>query len=87
MFNKDHDERKPTLGDLADNVPRGVSQCLCTICLKYNKIADTRKTSRFSGYDDIYVEKTKELTEHQYLLCSDSVYAYVLKTRSWRKWT
>ena len=87
MFKKDHAELKPRLGDLGDNVPRGVSQCFCTICLKYNRIADTRKASRFSEYDEIYVEKTKELTAHQYLLCSASVYAYVLKARSWRKWT
>ena len=85
MFKKDHPELKPTLGDSADDVPRGVTQCLCTICTKYTKIFDTRKTSPFSSYDKIYVEKTKELTAHQYLLCSESMNAYVLKDRSWRK--
>lgn len=75
----------PKLAQLSDGVPRGIPQCLCRICLKYNTSADKRKKSKFSEYDDIRVERTHELTAHQYLLCSESVPAYVMKARSWRK--
>ncbi|KAL8827476.1 MAG: hypothetical protein Q9170_007000 [Blastenia crenularia] len=76
---------KPKIGMLSDGVPRAVRQCLCTVCLKYNTNVDMRKTSKFSEYDDISYDKVEELTPHQYLLCSDSVFAYVLKARRWER--
>ncbi|KAL8921843.1 MAG: hypothetical protein Q9172_003805 [Xanthocarpia lactea] len=74
---------KPMLGLLSDGVPQAVHQCWCTICLRNKAGVDMRKTSKYSEYDDIIPEKTKELTPHQYLLCSDSVNAFFMKTRTW----
>ena len=85
-FEIDHPPAMPNLGRMSDGLPRGVFQCLCPICLKLNTGVDMRKTSRYSEYDLIAVEKTKELTAHQYLLCSDSMWAFVMKDRIWSKW-
>lgn len=74
---------KPAVGKASDGVPDGVSPCLCHVCVKYNANPNKEKTSVFSGYDEIYPEVTNELTAHQYLICSDSVYAYILEARAW----
>lgn len=86
-YNNDETHLKPELGLLSDCMPQAVSQCLCAVCVKFNTGVDMRKTSKFSEYDDILVERTHELTAHQYLLCSESVCAYLIETRSWRKWS
>lgn len=86
-FSYDRPDVMPMLDEVLDGMPRGVSQCLCPTCVKLNTGIETRKTSRYSEYEDIPIEKTKELTAHQYLLCSNAVWAYVMKARSWRKCT
>lgn len=78
---------RPDLYQISDGVPQGVPQCLCTICLRFNAGVKMQKTAKFSEYDSIYVERINELTAHQYLLCSETVRAYVMSSRSWRKWT
>ncbi|KAL8792691.1 MAG: hypothetical protein Q9195_004751 [Heterodermia aff. obscurata] len=74
----------PVLGQVSDGLPKGVGQCLCPICLKVKRSVDTRRSSKFSDYEDMPVEKTRELTSHQYILCSRSVWAYFMKARGWR---
>ena len=86
VFATDKPGAKPQLGLVSNVLPQGVFQCLCAVCLKFNNTGvGVRKSSKYSEYDLIAVEKTKELTAHQYLLCSVSVWAYVMKDRSWRK--
>ena len=77
--------RRPLLGKIDDTSAYGVSECLCHVCLRSKKSGVRRKISRYSSYDDIYMEVTKSLTDHQYFLCPPSVYAYVFKTREWGK--
>ena len=76
----------PKIGNVPNGVPMGVSQCLCSVCLKYNTGASKRKTSIFDGYNDIYPERTDELTAHQYLICSAFVMAFITEARCWGKW-
>ena len=78
-------EDMPILGDISDGLPRGIRQCLCPVCLNFKRGVDMRKSSKFPDHENISVEKTRELTAHQYLLCSRSVWAYVMKARDWRK--
>ena len=80
-------QETPLLGQVSDGMPRGVRQCLCPVCLNIKRGADMRKNAKFPEYDDIPVKKATELTAHQYLLCARAVWAYVMKARSWRKWT
>ncbi|KAK6823805.1 hypothetical protein RU639_006242 [Aspergillus parasiticus] len=41
------------------------------------------KRRAFDDYDNIYLNSQDTLSDHQYLLCSSHVYAYVLKDRAW----
>ena len=85
LFKIDKPKARPQIGLVSDGLPQGVFQCLCAVCLRFNTGVDTRKSSKYSEYDLISVERTKELTAHQYLLCSESVWVYVMKDRSWCK--
>lgn len=77
--------KRPILGNVGDTPAYGVSECLCHVCLKSKQSGIRRKISRYSSYDDLYMETTKSLTDHQYFLCPPSVYAYVFKSREWGK--
>jgi hypothetical protein len=37
----------------------------------------------FSDYNDINPQETRELSEHQYLLCSPHMFGFILKDRSY----
>ena len=76
---------RPLLGDTYDTPAYGVSECLCHVCLKSKQRGVRPKSSRYSSYDDLYPEKTKSLTDHQYFLCPPSVPAYIFKSRAWGK--
>lgn len=79
----DQPDSRPALGKAPDGMPNGVSQCLCPVYLKYNIGASKRKNTKFNEYDNIYPEKTNKLTEHQYLICSGAVMAFVMDAREW----
>ncbi|MCJ1458205.1 hypothetical protein MMC28_008576 [Mycoblastus sanguinarius] len=66
-----------------DDVARGISQCLCHVCLKYKDRTGRMKASAFTDYDFIIPKKTKELTSHQYFLCPPGINAYVFSDRAW----
>ena len=68
-----------------DDVARGISQCLCHVCLKYKDRTGRMKASAFTDYDFIIPKKTKELTSHQYFLCPPGINAYVFSDRAWGK--
>ena len=77
--------KRPDLGKVGDTPTTGISDCLCHVCLKSNRRGIGRKTSKYSAYDEIDLETTKHLTDHQYFLCPPSVYAYLFKNRDWGK--
>lgn len=78
-------EHKPVLDEVDDTPAYRISECLCHVCLKSKQRGVRPKTSMYSSYDDIYPETTMSLTDHQYLLCPPSVYAYIFKSRAWGK--
>ncbi|KAL9594654.1 MAG: hypothetical protein Q9219_006915 [cf. Caloplaca sp. 3 TL-2023] len=84
-FSEVNAEVKPRLGVISDGIPRAVHECYCTFCLEFNTSVNKRRTSKFSTYDNIFVEKTSELTAHQYLLCWTAINAYIMKARCWGK--
>ena len=85
FLNQEKPGMKLDLGVIPDGMPRGVSQCLCSYCLKFNKGISSRSAPLFSDYNEIYIERTEKLSEHQYLLCMGSIWAYIFKLQSWRK--
>ena len=59
--------------------------CRCEQCVAPDSLSFKPANLRlkFSDYDDINPKECKELTQHQYLLCSPLFYAFVLKDRVW----
>ena len=67
--------------DLASNwrVPR----CGCKTCAATNVTSKTlNKRLYFDDYDNILPDATN-ITEHQYLLCTSHVWAFMLQDRFW----
>lgn len=84
-FMKEASAETPILGGLNDVMVFGVTDCLCSVCLKFKKRGYQAAKSKFSDYDGIYPETTKEITDHMKFLCRDSIQAYHLKSRTWGK--
>ena len=67
-----------------DGLPGGISQCPCPICTTYNERRKRQRIAKFHDYVEIYPERTKELTEHQYLVCAANIWAFHVESRAWR---
>ncbi|KAE9375264.1 P-loop containing nucleoside triphosphate hydrolase protein [Stipitochalara longipes BDJ] len=68
-----------------DDKSIGVSGCSCTACSKTKNIEGK---ARFAGYDQIPLktsESSKTLSDHQYLICSQNIFGFALKQRSWQR--
>ena len=74
--------RRPSRSVAARALPRG---CRCDECLS-TSLSDFKATDFyiiFAEYDGIDPLQHKALTSHQYMLCSQWFYAFVLKDRKW----
>lgn len=61
------------------------SDCTCNVC-KQRALERPRKVKAlFDDYNDIVPKDRKDLTPHMYLLCPSSMYGFVFKLRTWRK--
>lgn len=58
--------------------------CQCAVCAAATSETLYQRVA-FDDYDDINIDSTTELTEHQYFLCWSHVYAYALQDRLWGK--
>lgn len=68
------------LDDVGEKTFGGNPNCFCKRCTKLNSV---KKKSKFADYARINPMTTKELTAHQYFLCDRSVYAFIMKVRTW----
>jgi len=62
-----------------------IAICQCTACRAYNVEHPVQLLLPFASYDLIDVIDTESLTDHQYLLCSSELWAFVLKDRAYGK--
>ncbi|KAI1321381.1 P-loop containing nucleoside triphosphate hydrolase protein [Xylariaceae sp. FL0255] len=61
-----------------------LSDCQCRVCKKKKtELEVSQLASVFEKYNSIAPETWIELTDHQYILCADSIPAFVFRTRSW----
>lgn len=60
-------------------------RCECADCEDLEGVKKEYITTTFSGYDYINPRETKELSEHQYLLCMSHMFGFVLKDRTYGK--
>jgi hypothetical protein len=68
--------------DNGERTAGGIPNCSCSRCSTLSK---KTKKSPFAGYSRINPVNVKELTPHQYFLCTRSVIGFVLKIRSWQR--
>ena len=83
-YYEQYDDECPELDNSPDGIPGGISQCPCPICIQYSEGKRDQRIPKFNDYEEIYLERTKALTEHQYLLCAASIWAFHVDSRSWR---
>ena len=57
-------------------------RCECTECEDLDGMKEKYCNTMFSDYYDINPTETKELSEHQYLLCDSHLFAFILKDRT-----
>ncbi|KAI1744781.1 P-loop containing nucleoside triphosphate hydrolase protein [Xylaria scruposa] len=79
-----HTSNKMRLMDTGD-CRNWSSDCKCGACIrKMTNEKDSSKTvSLFEDYNCITIERTENLTPHQYFLCHFEIPAFVFKTRTW----
>lgn len=58
-------------------------KCTCPACDVDDPLLRVVRRYKFDDYDDIDLQSTKQLTDHQYLLCWSHVHGFVLKDRAW----
>ena len=59
--------------------------CLCPKCDELRGKEEKYIGTTFYHYDDIDPDETKELSEHQYLLCMPFMFGFILKDRRYGK--
>lgn len=72
----------PAIVDIGERSAGGIPGCDCTRCSSLNTKS---KRSPFAGYGRINPVNVKELTSHQYFLCTRLVHGFVMKIRAWQK--
>ncbi|KAF2104080.1 P-loop containing nucleoside triphosphate hydrolase protein, partial [Rhizodiscina lignyota] len=72
----------PPVVDLGERNAGGIPGCSCERCVALNS---KTKRSPFAGYARINPVNVKQLTPHQYFLCTRSIIGFVLKIRSWQR--
>jgi hypothetical protein len=60
-------------------------RCRCDTCETAYLETTNYVMLTFANYDDINPRETKELTEHQYLICYSHLFGFILKDRVFRK--
>ena len=84
-YSTERPRERPDLSDLSDVAVFGVTDCLCSVCRKYNNHGVQPSKSKYSDYNWIHPSTNKEPTQHMYFLCDDHVIAYHMKSRQWSK--
>jgi hypothetical protein len=60
-----------------------VARCECKQCEDVESLDQRYIATPFSDYDDIIPKETKEMSEHQYLICMSHMYGFILKDRTY----
>lgn len=79
-----NDHELSPLRILDDTSNETSARCFCPHCSMLS-LSWSRRRIHFTDYSAIAYEKTNELEEHQYFLCSRWIPAYFLKHREWSK--
>jgi len=60
-------------------------RCECSQCTDLDTTKEKYVSATFSDYDNIDPKETKELSEHQYMLCTSHMFGFILKDRTYGK--
>jgi arylamine N-acetyltransferase len=60
-------------------------RCECSRCTDSDTVKEKYISATFSDYDNIDPKETKELSEHQYMLCMSHMFGFILKDRTYGK--
>ncbi len=58
-------------------------RCECNKCTDFNTLKERYISATFSDYDNIDPKETKNLSEHQYMLCMSHMFGFILKDRTY----
>ena len=58
-------------------------QCECLQCAQSRFLSQVQEVTKFSDYDDIKPKEKEELSDHQYMLFSSHMYAFMLQDRTY----
>ncbi|KAL3465911.1 hypothetical protein BJX64DRAFT_252150 [Aspergillus heterothallicus] len=72
-----------TIADVELGERTRVPSCPCESCHAKETQEHSIQRRKFDDYDDIDLNASTSLTDHQYMLCWSHVYAFVLKDRVW----
>ncbi|KAF2827234.1 P-loop containing nucleoside triphosphate hydrolase protein [Ophiobolus disseminans] len=69
--------------ETVDQKPAVLPFCDCHRCSTME--SERTKSAKFDGYKKIDMNKAVALTDHQYLICTCSTFAFILGIREWRR--
>lgn len=77
---------RPKIMDKSD-IRSWSTDCMCSVCEQRKESSLVSGNFLFEDWRNIALEYHEELTPMQYLLCPNRMPVFILKTRSWGKFT